>query len=110
MSANLDKDYKPQSGHNRFDIYKKIDEPIDFPVINGGEYLLNHLKQIGMYKSGGMSAIPIDYQDIYYYGLASGLEFQKREIDIMVDMSRAYVKFVTDGNPSIDAPYTKKVV
>ena len=110
MSASLDKDYKHTDDLNRWDIYKKIDEPIEFPDISGSEYLLHHLKQIGLSFSNGMGISPVSYQEILSYSTLNGLEFTPNEINTMKNMSSQYCRYVSDKNPSTKAPYVENAI
>lgn len=107
MSASLDKDYKHSDDLNRWDIYRKIDEDLEFPKIDGAEYLLHHIKQIGYTTSNGMGLSPVSYQEIMAYSILNGLEFESWEVNCLKDMSVQYCRYVSDKNPNSTAPYKK---
>lgn len=107
MSASLDKDYKKDNDLNRWDIFKKIGDEPQFPNIDGMEYLLHHCKQIGFTSSNGMGLSPVSYQEIEAYCGLTGLEFTPEEVNVIIEMSRNYVKYVTDKNPNAIAPFKK---
>jgi hypothetical protein len=69
------------------------------------EYLLNHLQNIGFSKSGAMSMIPIDLQDIKAYSDLMGLEFMPFEITTMLQCSKAYVGQANNKDPLANKPY-----
>lgn len=61
------------------------------PEISKGKYLIDVLLEIGMSKSGGFGAIPIDWQDIYAYCMLTATRLTREEVLIIRRLSRAYV-------------------
>jgi hypothetical protein len=109
MSASLDKDYKDNDDDkNRWYLYDVAGKEPPFPKIDGAEYLLHHLKQIGLSHSNGMGMSPVSYQEILAYCSLNGLEFTPNEVNTMKDMSVQYCRFVSDKNPSTKSPFVEK--
>ena len=75
------------------------------PKIDGAEYILQHLQNIGFYSNNGMGIVPISYVEIEAYSRLTGLEFTETEISVMKKMSIAYVNQSYDKGMNSKPPY-----
>ena len=80
----------------------------DFPLpdINGAEYLVVHLTNLGWVSSNGMGIVPISFTEIKNYIEVTESSLTGEEVIIMRKMSEQYCKYVQDSNPNTKPPYT----
>lgn len=54
-----------------------------------------------------MGLSPVTFQEIEAYSRLNGLDFLPIEVNTIMEMSRAYVRYVSDKDNNAKAPFTK---
>lgn len=80
----------------------------DYPLpdIDGSEYLVIHLTNLGWVSSNGMGITAISFTEIKNYIDVTECSLTGEEALILRKMSEQYCKHVQDKNPKTKAPYT----
>lgn len=64
------------------------------------------LFEIGLSKSGGFGAVPMDWQDIYAYCALTSTQLTREEVLLLRRLSRAYVSQLNSSKEdNTPAPY-----
>ncbi len=69
------------------------------------EYLINHINKIGWSVSNGMGLNSISWGEIHAYNQCHNYVLNESEMDIIKDMSSAFVRYMSDKDPNAIAPY-----
>lgn len=105
MNAYIDNDYKEdKETKTRLYYYDLAGKEVEYPKLNGADYLLQHIKNIGMGSSNGFGLSPITYLEIQSYADLNGYEFTPNEINTLREMSVKYCQFIQDKNPNAQKP------
>lgn len=78
----------------------------DFPILNCGGYLIEHLENMGFYMSNGMGIVPLTFQEIEAYMRTTDTPLNADEVMIIRQMSQSYIQELNDTNPESKAPYS----
>lgn len=73
--------------------------------MNGAEYLVKHLENLGYAMQGMSGYIPLSFQEIYAYMKATNTPFSADEALILKKMSNAYVSQSYDKDPTSKMPF-----
>ena len=76
------------------------------PDVQGAEYLLQHLENMGWFESGGMGGITLSFKEINAYMQSMDIPLTRHEILILRRMSSYYLSYSGNKDPSTKMPYT----
>ncbi|MGO1190274.1 hypothetical protein [Vibrio casei] len=76
------------------------------PDIMGGEYVAELWQSCGVFKSGGMGAVSLDWQDMHAF--SSFNEINGYEADLIIKMSRSYVNGINMREVNDPPPYKRE--
>lgn len=79
---------------------------VDFPTLDCGGYLLEHLENMGFYMSSGMGMIPLTFQEIKAYMELTNNPLNSEEVLLIRQMSQAYIAELNDTRNEREAPYS----
>lgn len=94
LGSSPDKDYKPPKNKTRNEILSISDtyaKARELPELNGKDYLIGWLTEIGMCKSSGMGLAPIDWIDIKAWAELTQTRITSAETLTLINASRGYV-------------------
>lgn len=75
------------------------------PFVNGMEYLISHLNDLGWVSNTGMGIAPITFKEIQAYNELTNSNLSGDEVLILRKMSIAYSNELQDKNPHKKPPY-----
>lgn len=78
---------------------------MEFPDIQGAEYILNHLNLLGWCSSNGMGVNALSFLEIQAYIQLTDTSLTADEVLIIKKMSQAYVNELQDKNSIKKAPF-----
>lgn len=67
------------------------DQPIETPPLEGGQYLLDYLYEVGPVLQGGMGPVPLTHGELRDWQLNVGLSLAPREIRMLHRLSLEYL-------------------
>jgi hypothetical protein len=76
------------------------------PVVQGAEYLVQHLNNLGWCGSSGMGMTPLSFTEIKAYIDVTKASLTPDEVLLIKRMSQLYVGYSQDTNPSQKTPYS----
>ena len=82
---------------------------LPLPNIDGAEYLLHHLNNLGWVSSNGMGITPISFTEIKNYIEVTESSLTGDEALLLRQMSSYYCSHLQDSNPNSKAPYSKMI-
>jgi len=78
----------------------------ELPEVDGAEYILAYLMEVGPVSHGGMGMAPISYQEIQAWSTLTGTNLSPWDSLMLRQLSRAYVNQYNESkDPHSQAPY-----
>ncbi len=99
--ATPDPKHEPKKDRTRGEMIGKM----EFPDIEGAEYMLSHLNNLGWCVSNGMGINALSFLEIQAYINTTETSLTAEEVLIIKRMSQAYVNEVQDKNSMKKAPF-----
>ena len=100
-----DKEYKDKKETSRQDVLDAGGKEYALANVEGGEYLLQHLNNLGWCSSNGMGLSPISFIEIKAYIDTTETYLSGEEALLVHRMSQLYVNEINDKNPNKKAPF-----
>ena len=99
--ATPDPKHDPKKDKTRGEMIGKM----EFPDIEGAEYMLSHLNNLGWCSSNGMGINALSFLEIQAYMQLTDSSLTAEEVLIIKKMSQAYVNELQDKNSIKKAPF-----
>ena len=89
------------------EMYERMGSPLaELPPLDGAEYLIDYLMELGPVASGGMGPAPITYSDIKDYAEVTDTDLTPWDAHMLRHLSRVYVgQYNASKEINSPAPY-----
>jgi len=87
--------------------YKFNGKEIPFPSIEGVEFIVEHLHNLGWASSNGMGMEPISFREIEAYINTTHAHITANEVMLIRKMSLEYIRHSSNKNPAIKPPFSE---
>lgn len=101
---------KGRLGESRFEQMKRQGVERQMPPVEDGEYLLEHLADVGPALGTGMGQIPVTFSELEAWQVQTGLQLQPWEVSALRRLSKDYcAEIQRAASPAAMPPWVSSV-